>query len=330
MKKIFLLLSINILILQSCSSDGSSITNNNATSTKIYFDAYDNNVGGDNGKYSEIYSINLDGSGQQRITNYSSNGSLAIITEEPILNQDGSKIYFSSDKDNPDGESEIFKINIDGLGLTNVTYNSGNNFKKPTLIENGTKLLMEKHGFNGTNKYGEIYSANIDGTNQINLTNYLSDGNCYDPTYNSNNNTVIYSRNSSTTSINYQIWTMSVNGSNKQQLTANDGISKRNAKISPDGTKIIFEGSTSAMLNKQSEIFIMNFDGTNIVQLTNYSNNGSLYIYTKTPVFSKNGDKVYYTSSVTGVSQIYVMNIDGSNKTQLTTSPEEKSNPVLN
>lgn len=325
MKKITLLISL-ILMLQSCSTEDNN--SNNTNNEKIYFDGYNINIGGQNGKYSELYCVNNDGTNQLRITNYSNNGINPFITEQPIIN--GNVIYFSSNKNNPSNGSEIFKINLDGSGLTNIINNSGLDLSNPTLFQKGSMMLLEKNGFDGTYKYGEIISININGSGLINLTNYPNDGFCYDSFYDMNSNKIFYSRAIISTGLKYQIWTMNVNGNNKTQLTINDGISKRNAKVSHDGSKIIFEGTTDQMLNKQSEIFIMNSDGTNITQLTNYSNNGALDIYTQSPIFSINGNKIYYTSSVSGISQIYVMNLDGTNKVQITNTPEEKYNLTIN
>lgn len=325
MKKISLLTSF-ILIFISCTNDDNN-SNNTNYNEKIYFDGYDLNVGGQNGKYSEIYSIDTDGSNQLKITNYSNNGINPYITENPSIKDN--QIYFSSNKNNTGNGSEIFKINLDGAGLINISNYSNFDLLNPTLFQNGSIILLEKHGFDGNYKYAEIISMNINGSGLTNLTNYPNDGFCSDPIYNITNNRILFSKKVNVDS-NYQIWSMELNGSNKIQLTSNDEISKMNAKISPDGSKIVFEGATPQMQNKQSEIFIMNSDGSNITQLTNYSNNGVLDIYTQSPIFSPNGNKIYYTSSISGIKQIYSMNLDGTNKVQITHTPEEKNNLTIN
>ena len=329
MKKL-IITAFGILLFASCSKEETSteenpITPNPTVTSKIYFDAFNDNIGTAGIKWSEIYSINTDGTGQQQITNYSINGTVSRIAEEPIVNSDGTKIYFSSNKDNSNGE--IFKMNVDGTSLLRITDNSGNNFTSPKIFQNGTKLLLEKEGYVAPDKFGEIYSANIDGTNQIKLTNYPTEGNCHNAIVNPSNTLIAYA--CKINSVDYQIYTMSLNGTNKQILTTNNTLSKTNPKYSNDGTKIVFQGRVATNVNKHSEIFIMNSNGTNIVQLTNYSINGTLNYATREPIFSNNGTQIYYVSDESGISQIYKMNIDGSGKTKITTSPEDKSNPFL-
>ena len=78
---------------------------------------------------------------------------------------------------------------------------------------------------------------------------------------------------------------------------------------SPDGEKIIFSSGRSG----DWEIYIMNSDGSNQINLTNSpgSNEGSAK-------WSPDGNQIAFTSDVTGKSEIYVMNSDGSNVRQIT------------
>ncbi len=60
----------------------------------------------------EIYIMNVDGSGQTRLTNNPASD------ESPIWSPDGTKIAFKSDRD---GNREIYVMNADGSGETNVS-----------------------------------------------------------------------------------------------------------------------------------------------------------------------------------------------------------------
>ena len=104
----------------------------------------------------------------------------------------------------------------------------------------------------------------------------------------------------------YLIWTSNLNGGELTQLR--EGIYPQ---WSPDGTKIIFE--------HKKEIWLINSDGTNLMQLTNTSD-----IYEGKPSFSGDGNKIVYVSNE-DVSRkpmmdynIWIMNEDGSEKQQKT------------
>ena len=324
MKKILSLLSFSFLFFQSCSS-GDSSSSDNTIPSKIYFDGYNSNIGTNGIKWSEIYSVNMDGTSQQQITNYSQNGTIQIISEDVYLSND-SKIYFISNKDNAYGE--VFKMNTDGSSLIRITDNSGHYFSNPKLYSNESKIIMDKESVDGVNgKYGEIYYMQEDGSNLVKLTNYPSEGSCYGAAITPNNSKIVYS--CKINNIDPQLYTMAIDGSNKQILTTNNAFTKRNPKYSHTGTKIVFQARVASTANKHSEIFIMNSDGSNIVQLTNYSNVGTLNTATKDPIFSNDDTQIYYASNESGVSQIYKMNIDGTGKTMITTTPEDKSKPYI-
>ena len=91
-----------------------------------------------------------------------------------------------------------------------------------------------------------------------------------------------------------EIFVMDADGSNIRQLTANDRYDG-GASWSPDGTKILFQSGFPfpyEEADEDSEIFVMDADGSNIRQLTandrydgeaGWSPDGSLIIYVSTP-----------------------------------------------
>ena len=75
---------------------------------------------------------------------------------------DNGRIVFET---NRDGNSEIYSMNANGTGQTNLTRNSGTD-KRPVYSPDGKKITFE------TNRKGdfEVYRMNADGTKQNNLT----------------------------------------------------------------------------------------------------------------------------------------------------------------
>jgi len=89
--------------------------------------------------------------------------------------------------------------------------------------------------------------------------------------------------------------------------------------FSPDGKRMVFVRNEGG----DTEIYVMNADGTNPVQLTDNTANDSR------PVYSPDGTKIAYNRrdpNSPDLSRrrldVYVMNADGTEQTRLTTTPE--------
>jgi Tol biopolymer transport system component len=65
----------------------------------------------------------------------------------------------------------------------------------------------------------------------------------------------------------------------------------------------------------QSELYVMNTDGSNAVRLTR-SEGGNGHAS-----FSPDGSRIYFTRGQSGNQDVWVMNADGSNQVRLTTTP---------
>src|SRR5262249_25207385 len=87
--------------------------------------------------------------------------------------------------------------------------------------------------------------------------------------------------------------------------------------LSPDGSKILFESNRTGA----AEIYVMNADGKNIVQLTH--NKASNHC----PIWSPDGSKILFASGRDDESDIYVINADGSGQKRLTNQPGDDSHP---
>jgi TolB protein len=70
------------------------------------------------------------------------------------------------------------------------------------------------------------------------------------------------------------------------------------------------------------EIYLMNADGSNPVNLTNNPADD------KNPAWSSDGMQIVFESDRDGNNEIFVMNADGSRQTNLTQSPGYDSWPV--
>ena len=79
--------------------------------------------------------------------------------------------------------------------------------------------------------------------------------------------------------------------------------------FSTDGYKIAFYSNRDG----NGEIYIMNVDGSEQVNLTNNPADDW-----GEPSFSPDGSKIAFVSKRDGLDEIYIMNVDGSGQTRLT------------
>ncbi|UCG62066.1 MAG: PD40 domain-containing protein [Candidatus Zixiibacteriota bacterium] len=179
----------------------------------------------------------------------------------PHWSADGEKIVFAGfyDYETPDQNNEIFVINVDGTGLTRLTYNPASD-GAPCWSPNGRKIafLSTRDG------NSEVYVMNADGTEQTNLTNCeeADDGR---PDWSPDGKKIAFDSNRYGRN---EIFVMNADGSEQICLTDNPAR-KRRAAWSPCGKMIAFESYRSG----DSEIYVINADGTGQTQITDNSSN---------------------------------------------------------
>ncbi|MEJ7783293.1 MAG: DUF5050 domain-containing protein [Solirubrobacteraceae bacterium] len=241
----------------------------------------------------EIYTMNLDGSGQTRLTNNAANDA------QPFFSPDGRKIAFSSTRDG--GNYEIYTMNADGTNQIRLTNNPA--FDAATSWSpDGNKIAF--HSIRDGNL--EIYTMNADGTNQTRLTNNAAEDST--PDWSPDGSKLAFQTYRDG---NYEIYTMNADGTNLTRLTNNAAIDYI-PNWSPDGSKIAF----TSYRDGNYEIYTMNADGTNQIRLTNNAAEDS------TPIWSPDGSKIAFSSTRDGGNyEIYAMNADGTNQIRLTINP---------
>ena len=194
----------------------------------------------------EIYIMNADGSNQTRVTD----GTIANDTW-PAWSYDGTKLLFSS---NRSGNYEIYTINLNGTGLTNLTNHVSSDLDS-AWSPDGTKIVFRTARIGGS----ETHIMNADGTNPIRLTDSAG----------VNQNTFwspdgarlgFYSDRTG----NYELYLMNPDGTNQVNVSNDPGMDL-SGDFLPDGSKIIFRSDRSG----DSDIYLMNPDSTGLVNITN-------------------------------------------------------------
>src|SRR4051794_35221058 len=135
---------------------------------------------------------------------------------------------------------------------------------------------------------------------------------------------------------NNELYVMNAAGSDETRLTpANPNPrpvlerpgDERYPSYSPDGSKSVFRGDHDLVDHSgDEELYLMNADGTGIVQLTHND------VFDSAPAFSPDGTKLAFESARDSgdalVLDIYVMDADGSDARRLTADPAHDEAPI--
>jgi hypothetical protein len=192
--------------------------------------------------------MNPDGSVVTNLTNSNSVGEL-----QPAWSPDGTKIAFYSDSS---GNLDVFTMNADGSGQTNVTNNLASD-EAPAWSPDGTKIAFNSD----RNGNWEIYTMNPDGSGVTNLTNSPAFQD-HEPDWSPEGAKIAFR---SDRSGNPDVFTMNADGTGQTNVTNNPAFDGQPA-WSPDGTKVAFASDRDS---GQIDVFTMNADGTGITNLTN-------------------------------------------------------------
>lgn len=266
---------------------------------------------------SQIYIMDSDGSNLKRLTNNTANDSF------PVFSPDGRKIVFESDRD---GNEEIYVMNADGSNQTRLTINTAiDTF--PQWLPDGKRISYVSDRDRTRGKM-RIYIMNADGTNQVRLSkdsfyegqhSWSPDGTRVAFTYRGD-----YQDISSMDSAYEHISCMNADGTDVIRLTSSMSCNEDFPAWSPDGKKVAFRGYSDEVKSPDSqataafdfyEIYVMNADGSNQVNLTNNLKADEW------PAWSPDSQKIVFASKrdcTNNVDEIYVMNADGSNVKRLT------------
>jgi Tol biopolymer transport system component len=265
----------------------------------------------------QIYLINADGSKPTQLT---------------VGGQGGVEPSWS-----PDGKKLVFQNN--GLWIADGTTGKVSSLPTPADLENRWRVKPawspdgEWIAFNNENgTLGDIYLIRPDGTDLRRLTNtgdISRDGNLV---WSPDSKEIAYSAdrdgNIEIYVLNVAEALISLEGSNQSPLTSTTngtGIKNLVSSWSPDGVRI----ALSSNRDGNSEIYVMDSDGNNLVRLTNNP------AFDKEPAWSPDGNRIAFSTDRNGNFDIYVMSVKQSIAgngipavLRLTTSPSEDLGPV--
>lgn len=247
------------------------------------------------------------------------------------------KIVFVSNKS---GNEDIFSMNLDGSGLTQLTDHAGKD-AYPAVSPDGKKIAYTSD----INGFWQMIVMNWDGTDKVQITDdpVLSGY----PTWSFDGRYIFYEARLEG---DWEIFRINSDGSNRKRLTFNANSYDWHPSAHPFLYKVIFESGVTGY----EDIYIMDHDGKNIEKISesnmrkrvpSMSIDGELiafmedgdnrFIYlmdsngenirkiterphSEHPFISPDNLYIIFSSLVDGQKEIFIINIDGTGETRLT------------
>lgn len=229
----------------------------------------------------------------------------------PCWSPDGTRIAFQSTR--AGANNQIFVMDADGTNVTQLTFTAQAN-QTPVFSPDGTKIAFQSERDGNR----EIYVMAADGSNQTRLTFEATEDS--HPKWSSDGNQITFDSVRANPAEGFEnIYIMNADGSNVERVTERVETDSYSS-LSPDGSKVLFRrilptgGDTQS--GRNSEVFVMNRDGSNVVNLTNHSS------FDGYPSWSPDGEWVLFASNRDGQVfdefNIYVVRPDGTGLKRLT------------
>jgi len=228
--------------------------------------------------HSEAWTMNADGSEQTLIKDPPGR---QVVSWSP----DESKIIYI--KSGEPGRSYV--SNADGSGETLLPGRGGE-------WSSDSKMLVYMQRVSGDNF--DIFTYSIESGKITNITN--SPAFDADPSFSPDGRTVVFD---SDRDGNQEIYAVNIDGSGLRRLTF-DPAGDNHPAYSPDGTQIIF---TSGRDNENADVFVMNTDGSNPVNLTKWDKTNET---AGVGSWSPDGTGIAFFSDRNGKDDIYVMSAE--------------------
>ena len=279
-----------------CGGDGES-------GLRVLF--YSNRDGDD-----DVYVMELDGSGVQRLTDEPGRD------YEADISPDGGILVFASQRSGESG-ARLHLVNVDGSDVRQLTFGSSDegrvtddyaHFEHP-----GRRVVFQRTVQpEGGRPDADIWIVDIDTGEETQVTN-TPDAWDSTPSFGAGGTSVLFESNRDG---DFDLYRLDLGTMEVVQL--NDVAGRDGAvKESPDGRLLTFASDRDG----DFEVYVMDSDGGNVHPLTENDAED------RSPHWSPDGTQVLFDSDRDGDREIYLMNADGSTQRRITTSAGKDEDP---
>ena len=223
------------------------------------------------------------------------------------VSSNGRHIVFQSYRN---GNSELYRVRVNGTGLKRLTRTRDINEVLPTWSPNGRRIAFQAGLRDSPDQ--DIYKMRAGGKGVKRLTTEAgSDG---APAWSPDGRQIAFQTNRPSTD-GFDVWVMNANGSGQRAVTRlpnNEG----EPSWSPDGTRLAISSSVFVpAVGIQDDIFTVGLDGSGLVQITT---DPALDF---TPAWSPNGRRIAFVSNRAGNFDVHTMRADGTDVRRVTSAP---------
>lgn len=258
----------------------------------------------------EIYVMDKDGSNERRITNH------PAFDNYPVFTPDGTAIAFQSNRENERTEIYLQNLNNNMPPVKIAATNGETGISPKCWSADGTQILFytdqgEKAQIGLLNV--EPFPARIvlsDGESDLNSPRLAPDG-----------KRILYEARLADLSIEIRLADLESKKATVLLKTAGERPPRfsLSPSWSPDASLITFTDKAG----NNSEVFIMNADGTGLKNVTNDPQQDT------NPVFTPDGSEIVFVRSSYGTAQLYRMNLQGGDQRHLTERRGYEASPAF-
>lgn len=260
--------------------------------------------------------------------------------DDVAVNAAGTMAVFLMESDplgtNPTGDDQLFSYIFGQATLVQITTGSGGGFRTTNDFDidasGAVVVFVSEQDITGNNPTNtpNVFLAATDGSSVTQVT-ALTSGTAAEPRISGDATTITFTSDDDLTGGNpmndTQIFSVALDGSNLTQVTT--GVtSAESVELSDDGTQLVWVDSSDPFgmnADGSREIFTINVDGTNHMQLTMSSGDS------QTPEISDDGAYAVFASAaeftagsnVDGRLEIYVVRTDGTELVRITDTDDD-------